>query len=125
MAWEFKSDRPIYLQIANQIEQDILKGKYKAGDKLASVREFASEANVNPNTMQKAFGELEKNDIVFSSRTSGRFVTENEEVIKRRRVLLAKEYINEFLFKMREIGFTDNEIVSIINDIQQEGKDEQ
>ena len=79
----------------------------------------------SPNTMQKAFGELEKNDIVFSSRTSGRFVTENEEVIKRRRVLLAKEYINEFLFKMREIGFTDNEIVSIINDIQQEGKDEQ
>src|SRR5699024_5269676 len=110
MGWEFENDRPIYLQIASFIERDILKGKYKAGDKLPSVREFASVADVNPNTMQKAFSELEKNNIVFSSRTSGRFVTDDEEIIQRRRVLLAEEYVDDFLIKMKEIGFDEKEI---------------
>lgn len=116
MGWEFENDRPIYLQIASFIERDILKGKYKAGDKLPSVREFASVADVNPNTMQKAFSELEKNNIVFSSRTSGRFVTEDEEIIQRRRVLLAKEYVDDFLIKMKEIGFDEKEITLIMEE---------
>lgn len=116
MGWEFKNDRPIYLQIAGFIERDILKGKYKAGDKLPSVREFASIADVNPNTMQKAFIELEKNDIVYSSRTSGRFVTEDENIIQRRRVLLAKEYVDEFLIKMEEIGFEEKEIITVLKE---------
>ena len=116
MGWEFENDRPIYLQIASFIERDILKGKYKAGDKLPSVREFASIADVNPNTMQKAFSELEKNNIVFSSRTSGRFVTEDEEIIQRRRVLLAKEYVDDFLIKMKEIGFDEKEITLIMEE---------
>lgn len=116
MGWEFENDRPIYLQIASFIERDILKGKYKAGDKLPSVREFASVADVNPNTMQKAFSELEKNNIVFSSRTSGRFVTEDEKIIQRRRVLLAKEYVDDFLIKMKEIGFDEKEITLIMEE---------
>ncbi|WP_329381434.1 GntR family transcriptional regulator [Anaerofustis butyriciformans] len=116
MGWEFENDRPIYLQIASFIERDILKGKYKAGDKLPSVREFASVADVNPNTMQKAFSELEKNNIVFSSRTSGRFVTEDEEIIQRRKVLLAKEYVDDFLIKMKEIGFDEKEITLIMEE---------
>lgn len=116
MGWEFENDRPIYLQIASFIERDILKGKYKAGDKLPSVREFASVADVNPNTMQKAFSELEKNNIVFSSRTSGRFVTDDEEIIQRRRVLLAKEYVDDFLIKMKEIGFDEKEITLIMEE---------
>ena len=116
MGWKFENDRPIYLQIASFIERDILKGKYKAGDKLPSVREFASVADVNPNTMQKAFSELEKNNIVFSSRTSGRFVTEDEEIIQRRRVLLAKDYVNDFIVKMKEIGFNEKEIMLILRD---------
>lgn len=116
MGWEFENDRPIYLQIASFIERDILKGKYKVGDKLPSVREFASVADVNPNTMQKAFSELEKNNIVFSSRTSGRFVTDDEEIIQRRRVLLAKEYVDDFLIKMKEIGFDEKEITLIMEE---------
>ncbi len=124
MGWKFKSDRPIYLQLASYIERDILKGKYKAADKLASVREFASIANVNPNTVQKAFSELEKNNIVFSSRTSGRFVTEDENVIKERRKLLAREYVDDFLLKMREIGFNDEDIISVIKEAVGGKKDE-
>ncbi|WP_138268302.1 GntR family transcriptional regulator [Anaerofustis stercorihominis] len=116
MGWEFENDRPIYLQIASFIERDILKGKYKVGDKLPSVREFASVADVNPNTMQKAFSELEKNNIVFSSRTSGRFVTDDEEIIQRRRVLLAEEYVDDFLIKMKEIGFDEKEITLIMEE---------
>lgn len=124
MGWEFENDRPIYLQIASFIERDILKGKYKAGDKLPSVREFASVADVNPNTMQKAFSELEKNNIVFSSRTSGRFVTEDEEIIQRRRVLLAKEYVDDFLIKMKEIGFDEKEINLIMEESMKGDKNE-
>ena len=124
MGWEFENDRPIYLQIASFIERDILKGKYKAGDKLPSVREFASIADVNPNTMQKAFSELEKNNIVFSSRTSGRFVTEDEEIIQRRRVLLAKEYVYDFLIKMKEIGFDEKEINLIMEESMKGDKNE-
>ena len=119
MGWEFENDRPIYLQIASFIERDILKGKYKVGDKLPSVREFASVADVNPNTMQKAFSELEKNNIVFSSRTSGRFVTDDEEIIQRRRVLLAEEYVDDFLIKMKEIGFDEKEITLIMEESMQ------
>ncbi|MGN8913658.1 GntR family transcriptional regulator [Anaerofustis butyriciformans] len=124
MGWEFENDRPIYLQIASFIERDILKGKYKAGDKLPSVREFASVADVNPNTMQKAFSELEKNNIVFSSRTSGRFVTEDEEIIQRRRLLLAKEYVYDFLIKMKEIGFDEKEINLIMEESMKGDKNE-
>ncbi|MGO5358827.1 GntR family transcriptional regulator [Anaerofustis sp. LCP19S3_F7] len=124
MGWEFENDRPIYLQIASFIERDILKGRYKAGDKLPSVREFASVADVNPNTMQKAFSELEKNNIVFSSRTSGRFVTEDEEIIQRRRLLLAKEYVYDFLIKMKEIGFDEKEINLIMEESMKGDKNE-
>lgn len=77
MAWELDSDRPIFIQIVERIQMEIISGKYSPGDKLPSVRELAAVAAVNPNTMQKALTELERTGLVYSQRTSGRFITED------------------------------------------------
>lgn len=76
MTWELNSDRPIYSQIMDKIKTDIISGKYPVGSKIPSVRELAAEASVNPNTMQKALSELEREGLLFSRRTSGRYITE-------------------------------------------------
>ena len=79
MAWSFDNSVPIYKQIVKEIELRIIGGIYNTGEKLPSVREFAEEASVNPNTMQKAFVELERTGLVYSKRTNGRFITEDKE----------------------------------------------
>ena len=77
MAWNLDSDRPIYAQLLERIQLQIVSGIYGPGDKLPSVRDLAAEASVNPNTMQKAFAELERSGLIETKRTSGRFVTED------------------------------------------------
>lgn len=114
MAWNFKDDRPIYLQIMEQIEIRIVSGFYKAGDKLPSVRDMASEAAVNPNTMQKALAELELKGLLYSQRTSGRFITEDVNMIKEMRNELATDIINEFLNNMKNIGYGEEEIIALV-----------
>ena len=69
MPWELDNDRPIYLQLMERIQQDIISGIYKPGDRLPSVRDLAVEAAVNPNTMQKALSELERSGLVSVSYT--------------------------------------------------------
>lgn len=115
MGWTLDSDRPIFLQIVERIQMDIISGRYKAGDKLPTVRELASEAAVNPNTMQKAFSELERMGLVYSQRTSGRFITEDLAMIEGLKTDFAQAKIEEFLDSMRKINFSDEEILSLIN----------
>ncbi len=106
MPWELDSDRPIFQQIIDKIQTDILSGKYAPGDKLPSVRELAMLAAVNPNTMQKALAELERAGLVYTQRTSGRFITEDTamiELLKERRV---KQLIDAFLEGMQQIGYS-------------------
>lgn len=115
MAWNLDSDRPIFLQIVERIQMDIISGRYAPGDKLPSVRDLASEAAVNPNTMQKAFSELERTGLVYSVRTSGRYITEDTTMIEELKASLAKEKINEFLEQMQKLGFQNDEILSLMN----------
>lgn len=122
MAWELKSDRPIYSQLMEYIKISIVSGKYKPGAKMPSVRELASEASVNPNTMQKALTELERSGLLFSVRTSGRFITEDSKMIEEMKSNLAKEEIQAFLKKMEEIGFTKEEAIETIKEIAEEMK---
>ena len=89
MPWNLDADRPIFLQILERIRMDIISGKYTPGEKLPSVRELAAQAAVNPNTMQRAFAELERTGLVYSKRTSGRFITEDQEMIDAIRADLA------------------------------------
>lgn len=122
MAWTLDSDRPIFLQLVERIQMDIIAGRYKSGDKLPSVRELAAEAAVNPNTMQKAFSELERTGLVYSQRTSGRFITEDTKMIEELKASIAKEKIEEFLESMKKIGFQDDEILSMMNKTMNGGK---
>ncbi|MBN1034495.1 GntR family transcriptional regulator [Clostridium botulinum] len=122
MGWEFKDDRPIYLQLIDQLQLRIISGIYKTGDKLPSVRELASEASVNPNTMQKALTELERKNLVFTQRTSGRFITEDIDLINKIRNDLAKKEIDSFLNNMKNIGYAQNEIIGIMDKFMKEMK---
>ena len=122
MPWNLDSDRPIYLQLMERIQHDIISGTYKPGDKLPSVRELAMEASVNPNTMQKALSELERIGLVHSRRTSGRFITEDETMIKQLKKETATEHIREFLKSMEYLGFTRPEILELVQDTMKEEK---
>jgi len=76
------------------------------------VREFAIEAAVNPNTMQKALTELERIGLVYSKRTSGRYITEDTQLIKNYRETLAMEEIANFLSRMEQLGLDKEHTLS-------------
>lgn len=120
MAWALDSGRPIYAQIIERVQLDIITGHYKPGEKLPSVRDLASEAAVNPNTMQKALSELEQSGLLYTQRTSGRFITEDMELIQRMKTTLATMQVREFIHKMRQIGLDDTEILQLIQTIMKE-----
>ncbi len=114
MKWVFDHDRPIYTQIIEQIKLFIASGEYSAGDKLPSVREMAQEAGVNPNTMQRAFAELESEGLVFANRTSGRFITEDTDMVQNLKDELASEAVKAFLDSMKRIGYSKEKTIELI-----------
>lgn len=116
MAWNFTDDRPLYLQIVENIQQKIISGEYPQGSRLASVRELAAEAAVNPNTMQKALAELERSGLVFSQRTSGRFITDNELLLRNLRRQTAKGYMQEYVRDMQTLGFTPEQAAAMLGE---------
>ena len=122
MAWKLDNDRPIYAQIVEKIKLRIISGFYQPGSKLPSVRDLALEAGVNPNTMQKALSELERIGLVHSRRTIGRFITEDETMIKQLKTETATEHIREFLKSMEHLGFTRLEILELVQDTMKEEK---
>ncbi len=120
MPWDLDNDRPIYLQLMERIRQDIVAGVYKPGDKLPSVRDLALDAAVNPNTMQKALSELERDGLVYSKRTSGRYITEDETMLNQLKAELAMQHIRQFLETMKQLGFKKEEILSLIQEALKE-----
>lgn len=114
MAWTLDSDRPIYAQLMERIKTDIVSGVYPAGARLPSVRELAATAAVNPNTMQKAFAELERTGLIKTMRTSGRIVTEDTIMINQTRKELAMEQVDQFLTRMSKLGFEKQEIIELL-----------
>ncbi|MCU9533326.1 GntR family transcriptional regulator [Streptococcus sp. CSL10205-OR2] len=111
MAWKFDEKSPIYVQIAQRVKMRIISQDIKSGEQLPTVREFAEEAGVNPNTMQRAFIELERDGMVYSQRTSGRFVTDDKELIEQKRHELAEEEIKTFINHMKKIGFNNEQMI--------------
>ena len=122
MAWNLSNDRPIYAQIIERIEMQIVSGFYKPGDRLPSVREFAAEAGVNPNTMQKALGELERKQLIITQRTSGKVVTEDFSMIENVKKEFANEQIKMFLQKMNELGIDKEETIELLKGASEEEK---
>lgn len=121
MPWNLDNDRPIYLQLMERIQYDIISGVYQPGDKLSSVRDLAVEAAVNPNTMQKALSELEHCGLVHSHRTSGRFITDDTSLIKEMRNKLAREHVQDFFGQMEKLGFSEKDTLEIIRDTIKKG----
>ena len=110
MAWILDDTRPIYLQIEDLIKTNIIAGVYQPGQKLPSVRDLAAEASVNPNTMQKALTELERSGLVYTQRTSGRFITEDISKMTELKEQLAREQIQLFLKNMEQLGLSRDDI---------------
>lgn len=114
MGWHFDTDRPIYAQLLELIQQRIITGTYGPGEKLPPVRELALEAGVNPNTIQKAMAELERTGLIHAQRTTGRFVTEDAQMIRDLRQQLAVDKIAGFLHDMQELGYERTEILRLM-----------
>ena len=114
MPWNLDSARPIYLQIIERVQMDIVTGQYQPGDKLPSVRDLAQQAAVNPNTMQKALSELERSGLIYSQRTSGRFITEDKELIHQMKQELAAAEVSAFVAHMKQLGITPEEIRQLL-----------
>jgi GntR family transcriptional regulator len=115
MSTPFNNSQPIYYQLMEQFFQRICSGQLKPGDKLPSVRETAAEAGVNPNTVQRTYMEMERKDIVESKRGQGTFVTEDVKVLRQLRVEIAEEKLNEFVRYMKQLGFSEDELVSQVS----------
>lgn len=114
MPWNFDASAPIYLQLVEKLKLEIISGSPAAGEKLASVRDLSQEAGVNPNTMQRALSELERENLIYSERTSGRYVTEDEELIRMMRQEIAQEKIRHLLDDLTQLGFSGKELKTIL-----------
>lgn len=114
MAWELDSDRPVYTQIYEKILTRIVCGVYQPGSRLPSVRELAAEASVNPNTMQRAFSELEHSGLILTQRNAGRVVTQEQQMIDSAKRRIALTQINSLFAKMQELGYTRQETMELI-----------
>lgn len=114
MSEQFDSSRPIYAQLVERLKARILVGTYQPGGHLDSVRDLAAAAGVNPNTMQRALAQLETEGLVRTERTSGRFVTEDTDLIEQLRASAARNIAADFLEKMRSIGYTPQQAAELL-----------
>lgn len=121
MQWQLRGDRPIYQQLMDRLTEQIVSGQLGPGDKVPPVRELAAEAGVNPNTMQRALADLEREGLMYTNRTSGRYVTEDKMMIQKVREQIASDRIAEFLAGMNQLGFTEQEIVTLLEKRGKEG----
>ena len=114
MKWSFANDLPIYTQLIEQIKVGIVTGAFPPGQRLPSVRDLAMEAGVNPNTMQRALAQLESEGLVYSQRTAGRFVTEDEARIGETKRDLAKRHVALFMEAMRSLAISREETLALL-----------
>ena len=116
MEWKLSDDRPIWLQLSEQLARQIVSGVYPPGGKLPSVRELAADAGVNPNTMQRALSQLESEGLAVSNRTAGRMVTEDASVIDAARRKMAREIITTFFAAMADLGLSRERAIELLKE---------
>lgn len=114
MPWDLDENLPIYLQLVDELQKRIINGTYVPGGKLPPVRELAADAGVNPNTMQRALAQMENSGLIYTQRTSGRFLTDDRQKIESLRREAAQALIRDFLRKMRELGIWREEVCKLI-----------
>ena len=114
MSWEFQDHLPIYAQLMDTLKRRIITVRYLPGEKLPSVRDLAAEAGINPNTVQRAFSELEREGLIYTQRATGKYVTENADEIKSARQALAKTQVAEFLSNMQSLGYSVGDVIVLL-----------
>lgn len=114
MNWKLTSGRPVWLQLKEHIAMGIVTGIYPPGSRLPSVRELAMQAGVNPNTMQRALTELERDGYAQSMGTMGRVVTQDREKVDALRKTMARDIVEAYLEGMRQIGYTNQEAIKLL-----------
>lgn len=119
MSWEFQDHLPIYAQLMDTLKRRIVTGRYLPGEKLPSVRELAAEAGINPNTVQRAFSELEREGLIYTQRATGKYVTENEADIKSAKQTLAKTQVADFLRAMQSLGFSVGDVIVLLQSFKE------
>ena len=116
MSMKFDDKLPIYIQIMNYMKKKIITGEINGGDKLLSVRELSTKLRVNPNTIQRTYQELERENLVFTQRGMGTFVTEDKQIVKNLKKDMASDIIESFINEMKGLGFSYDEIVEVVKD---------
>lgn len=110
----FSNDRPIYIQLLEQLQVLIISGNINIGEKLPSVRDLALEYKVNPNTVQKALQELESLGLIYTERTNGKFVTNDRKLIDKYKESFAKEQVSNYFKSMSELGFSNEAAINYL-----------
>lgn len=111
---EYNNNLPIYLQVINQIKKDMIQGRLPMGEKLPSTRELAVQYQINPNTAVRVYKEMEQLGMCFTKRGLGTFVTEDVEVITKMKEEMAEELLESFVKEMIDLGFSKEELITII-----------
>ena len=114
MEWKLEDNRPIWIQLTEQLKRRIIAGVYPPGSKLPPVRELAAEAGVNPNTMQRALAQLEQDGLAHADRTAGRLVTQDTGVLDAERAAQARVMIQQYLDAMAALGYSRREAVLLL-----------
>ncbi len=116
MSFSFDQHSPIYLQIIREIKRQIVNEELKEGDKMPSVRDLSEQMNVNPNTVQRAYQELERLGITHTLRGMGNFVTDNKEIIRSMKNEMAKSYIQQFVQGMKTLGMSQTDMLNTLKE---------
>ena len=124
MAWHIVNDRPVYIQLMERLKEAIMRGEYPPGSRVPPVRDLAREAGVNPNTMQKALQELEREGVMYSNRTAGRFVTEDLSLLRQSGNRQAMEYTKAYYEKMIHMGYDRTAMTELLLEYEQQRGDD-
>lgn len=120
MDWTFDDDRPIYIQLVEQLTTFIIRGDFSPSERLPSVRDLAQATRVNPNTMQKALAELEESGLVKTERTSGKFVTDDAQLIEKIKVQKARLLASDYFLGASRLGLTAKQAKELVNNFEEE-----
>lgn len=120
MNWKFSGDRPVYQQIMAAIRGAILTGELPPGKKVPSVRDLAEEAQVNPNTMQRALTELEREGLLISGGTSGRSVTQDRQILDSQRQEALQALARDCAEKFMVFGITPTQAAQLLLALEEE-----
>ncbi len=113
---KYQTDRPIYLQVIDDIRQKLIRGELIPGEKLPSVRDLALEYQINPNTASRVYREMEAQGLCFTKRGMGTFLTEENTIINGSRQAMAEECLDAFWQKMTDMGYNLDDMIRLLKE---------